>query len=335
MLFQALTADTIYKAIATMSLPILRSLASLAAPPGRLAILIFHRVLAERDALLPGEPDAVEFDRQMALLARTFRVLPLTEAVAALAEGRLPNRALSITFDDGYRDNHDVALPILHRHGLSATFFVASGYLDGGRMFNDSIIETVRALPAGEQMVGEFGPFTLDAPASRISTYEAIIRELKHRPPAERAERTAALVASCGVVLPTDLMMERAQVRALAEAGMEIGGHTASHSILQQLSEREAEQEIAAGRDQLEAIIGRPITLFSYPNGKPQQDYGAPHPQLVRRLGFSAAVSTAWGVADRRSDPFQLPRFTPWDRDPLRFALRLLHNYWRAPTEVV
>jgi hypothetical protein len=50
---------------------------------------------------------------------------------------------------------------------------------------------------------------------------------------------------------------------------------------------------------------------------------------LVRDLGFDAAVSTAWGAARSGGDPFQIPRFTPWDRTRLRFAARLARNLWQ------
>lgn len=69
------------------------------------------------------------------------------------------------------------------------------------------------------------------------------------------------------------------------------------------------------------------LRFFAYPNGRPQQDYLAKHCELVRESGFQAAVSTQWGVATRASDRYQLPHFTPWDRHPVRFMLRLLRAY--------
>ena len=88
-----------------------------------LSLLIFHRVLARPDPLNPYEPDVAHFERMLRWL-RGYTVLPLEQAIVRLREGGLPAGALSITFDDGYADNHDVALPILRRHGLSASFFV-------------------------------------------------------------------------------------------------------------------------------------------------------------------------------------------------------------------
>jgi peptidoglycan/xylan/chitin deacetylase (PgdA/CDA1 family) len=112
-----------------------------------LSILIYHRVLPVPDPLRAGEPDATRFDQQMRYLARHFSVLPLREAFRRLRAGTLPRRACCITFDDGYADNLTVALPILEKYGLPATIFIATGYLDGGRMFNDAAIDALGAAP--------------------------------------------------------------------------------------------------------------------------------------------------------------------------------------------
>ena len=125
-----------------------RALFGLLSPGGaraRLTVLIFHRVHPGQDAMFPGEMHAATFRERMGWVREWFNVLPLDEAVAALARGTLPARALAITFDDGYADNFTVALPILQQLGLPATFFIATGFLDGGRMWNDTVIEAMRA----------------------------------------------------------------------------------------------------------------------------------------------------------------------------------------------
>jgi peptidoglycan/xylan/chitin deacetylase (PgdA/CDA1 family) len=109
-----------------------------------LSILIYHRVVPEPDPLLPDLVCSEEFDRQLGVLSRWFTVLPLSEAVARLQAGRLPARAACVTFDDGYADNYEVALPLLAARGISATFFVATSFLEGGRMWNDDVIDTAR-----------------------------------------------------------------------------------------------------------------------------------------------------------------------------------------------
>ncbi|MDX9839711.1 MAG: polysaccharide deacetylase family protein, partial [Azoarcus sp.] len=107
---------------------------------------------------------------------------------------------------------------------------------------------------------------------------------------------------------------------------VEIGAHTVNHPILATLDVKAAEQEIAGSRETLEGLLGKRINLFAYPNGKPGQDYLPEHVGLVKRLGFRAAVSTAWGAADCSSDLFQLPRFTPWDRSKYAFFARSFRN---------
>lgn len=302
------------------------SLASPAGPRARLAILIFHRVLPQPDALLEEEPDAARFDWQMRVLAEHFNVLPLGEASARLAAGTLPARAVAITFDDGYADNAAVALPILQRHGLTATFFVSTGYLGGGMMFNDRIIEALRRAPgpALELSAHGLGCHPVGSVGERRRAVAAVIRAIKHRPPEERSRLADAVVEACGVSLPDDLMMRPEQVRELHRAGMEVGGHTVSHPILAKLPADAARAEIAQGRAALEAIIGDRVNLFAYPNGRPGQDYLPEHVKMVAGMGFSAAVSTRWGAAGGGSPQFELPRFTPWDRTPARFAARLI-----------
>ena len=125
-----------------------RSAFALASPGGtraRLSILIFHRVLPQQDPLFPGEIFAEQFAALMSHVASRFRVLALHDAVQALAHGTLPARAMAITFDDGYADNLEIAAPILQHAGLPATVFVATGYLDGSCMWNDLVIQALRA----------------------------------------------------------------------------------------------------------------------------------------------------------------------------------------------
>ena len=312
-----------------------RSVCALASVVGgpRLSILIFHRVLAQPDALFPEEGDAQRFDRLMAMVARTFRVLPLELAAAQLARRELPPRALAITFDDGYADNHDVALPILQRHGLTATFFVATGFLDGGRMWNDTVIECLRRTTADDVDLREFGlpVLPLRSAAQRRAAIDQLLPTIKYQTPAQREPLLHRLHVMCGAPpLPTDLMMRGEQVRALRLAGMGIGAHTVRHPILCSLPDAEAEREITQGREQLETLIDAPVTTFAYPNGKPGRDYDERHARMVRRLGFAAAVSTETGVSRAGDDLHQLKRYAPWDRTPLRWHARLVGHHLRA-----
>ena len=317
-----------------------RMLGTLLSPAGaraRLSILIYHRVFAEPDPLFPDEVDAVRFETQMRLVAQHFNVLPLAEAVARMQSGSLPARAACITFDDGYADNTEIALPILQRQGLNACFFIATDYLNGGRMWNDGVIETVRAAhgPMLDLSALGLGRYEISNTNEKRTAIHVILGQIKYLPEQAREQRAAQIAELAQVNLPTDLMMRTTQIRALHAAGMAIGGHTAHHPILARLSPDRARQEIARGKETLEEIIGERVTLFAYPNGKPKHDYTREHTAMVRELGFHAAVSTAWGVATRTADPFQLPRFTPWDVSSPRFLLRMLSNLRHIRSERV
>lgn len=300
-----------------------------AAGHGKLTILIYHRVHREADPLYLSAADARRFDEQMSWVAAAQRVLPLHEAVAMLRQRRIPPRAACITFDDGYADNVEVALPILQRHHLPATFFIATGFLDGGRMWNDTIIESLRRAPGSDLDLRQLdlGTWSLDSARARRATAEELISRMKYLPAEMRQSRVDALARRIGAELPHDLMMRSDQVRALHLAGMQIGAHTSTHPILAQIDNDAARAEIRDGRAALESIIGAPVTLFAYPNGKPNVDYESVHVAMVRDLGFDAAVSTRRGAANADSDVHQLPRFTPWGKNALRFGASLARNH--------
>ncbi len=302
---------------------------------GRLSVLIFHRVLPKPDPLFPDETDAQSFDQVCTWLRDWFNVLPLDEAVLQMRSASLPERALAITFDDGYADNHDVALPILRRHGLTATFFIATGFLDGGRMWNDTVIESVRhSSKSGVDLtsLGEAGLISLSLGSldERRSAIDTVIRAIKYLPPDKRIEIAEQIASRLGVSPPSDLMMTSGEVRALRRAGMQIGAHTVNHPILARLDDGAARREIGGSKRFLEELLDEPVGLFAYPNGKPGEDFTPDSVALARDLGFDAAVSTAWGAASRATDPFQIPRFTPWDKTKYRFGARLVRNLWSA-----
>lgn len=295
---------------------------------GRLSILIYHRVLAEPDLFAPWGASAEVFECQMAVLHRYFNVIPLAEAVERLSSGSLPTRVACVTFDDGYRDNLTIALPILKKYAIPATVFVASSFLDGGRMWNDTVAEAVRRAGGDRLDLGGLGLgcHSLDDENARVQVFSRLLQQIKYLPHAERAAVADRIAAQVGEELPGDLMMTGEEVRELSAAGIDIGGHTLTHPILSGLDDRAAKEEIAENKAYLSDLINTPVRVFAYPNGRPGRDYNAAHVRMVKECGYLGAVSTATGAATRLSDPYQLPRFTPWDTAPSRFALRLARN---------
>lgn len=313
----------------------LNALISLFSPTGknaRLSILIYHRVLEKPDLLLGGDGDISTFDLHLKYLTRHFKVLSLHEAVQRLKDGTLPSRAACITFDDGYADNAEIALPILQKYGVPATFFIAAGFIEGGMMWNDRVIETVRLAPGHSINLVELGlgNYDISTLEQRRKSLFSLIETLKYQPYADRMEKVQKINELIPVDLPVNFMMTAQQIQTLHRTGMEIGGHTVNHPILARLEAQQAYKEIVKGKEILESIIDAPVRYFAYPNGKPDQDYYVEHAAMLKKIGFEAAVSTTWGAANGFSDLFQLPRFTPWDKSDMRFALRMIQNMMRT-----
>ncbi len=304
---------------------------SVLSPPGRrgrLSILIFHRVLAKADPLFPDLPTAAEFEARMRWVRSWFNVLPLGSAIERLYAGELPARALSITFDDGYADNEEVAAPILQHLAMTATFFVSTGFLRGACMWNDRVIEAIRHAPGPMlDLTGHgLGRHALTGISERRKAIDSMLATIKHLEPHQRDALTDLIVAATGGKPSPALMMRPLQLPRLRAKGMDIGAHTVSHPILTRLNPDQAFDEMTRSKTELENVLDEPVRLFAYPNGVPGQDYGREHAEMARRCGFEGAVSTAWGAASARSDRYQLPRFTPWDRTRWRWGARLLGN---------
>jgi len=314
----------------------LKNLLSLGGFNTRLSILIYHRVLAQPDPLAPDEDDTKIFDQKMSWLSSYFKIMPLHEAVQKLRQDKLPPCTACITFDDGYADNATIALPILQKYGISATFFVSTGFLDGGRMWNDTIIELVRQAPgpALDLRKMDLGLFEISTIHQRKQTINTLLNKLKYLPLKPRELKVEEMCTYSPAKLPKDLMMTSEQVRLLHDSGMEIGGHTVNHPILARTEGTMAREEIANGKEVLESIIRSPVRAFAYPNGIPGQDYLSEHVQMVRDLGFEAAVSTSPGAAKNSSDIYQLPRIGPWDQEKFRFTLRMAQNMLKNPATI-
>jgi peptidoglycan/xylan/chitin deacetylase (PgdA/CDA1 family) len=300
----------------------------------RLTVLTYHSVPAEFDPLSPSDHiTAKMFGQQMRLIAAEFKVLPLHDAVALMREGRLPPRALSITFDDGYVNNHDVALPILMALGLTATFFVCTAYLDGGLMFNDMILEAIRASNKTELDARELGldlgilPLQ-DAQARAASAIQLIqhTKYLKGEARTQACDRLWEMLTGQGLARVPKLMMNAGELQHLHRQGMTLGGHTHNHPILSQCTPEETRVEIETNRARLRDITGLTPTTFAYPNGRPNDDFDHRHSDVVKQAGYECAFTTARGICTGESDPYQLPRFAPWPTSMERLMVNLIRN---------
>jgi peptidoglycan/xylan/chitin deacetylase (PgdA/CDA1 family) len=263
----------------------------------RFQVLAYHKVSNDPHPFFePVHPDI--FDQQMSLMSRYYRVMPLMELVARNKIGDLPDRAVAITFDDGYRDNYEHAFPILKKYRLPATIFVATGAIGTGEiLWHDRIFDSFRfatrksdlslqpVLSRAKQLYGE----------ARLRLVEEIEEAL--RPRLEESSKNR--------------MLSWQQIREMHAAGVDFGSHTVSHTILSRIPRHEMIKELRQSKQQLSEQLGAQVSSFAYPNGH-SGDYNEEVQTVLKDAGYVCAVTSEFGFNNAYSNPFELRRGQPW-----------------------
>lgn len=256
-----------------------------------------------------------EFDRQVAFLKHHCDVVGVSDLDGAL--NRRKARAVLITFDDGYRDNFDLAYPVLRAHGTPAVFFIASGFLDHRVLaWWDEIAWMVhsssRELLRWNGAIGR-EEWHLSGPEERERVIQRLLRQYKSLNTDETQpflERLAAETGSgrCPADVADGIWMTWDMVREMDQNGMDIGGHTVNHPVLANAPTEVQRREIRESKRRIETELGHPITAFSYPVG--QRDSFTPQTkELLREAGYQWAFSFFGGFAPApRFDCYDLPR---------------------------
>ncbi len=304
---------------------------------GKLTVLLFHKVPLVKGPLEPHELDLAGFEQVLRRVQRMFRVLPLDEALLALRAGNLPPRAACITFDDGYPDWLKGVVPMLEREKVPATFFITTGQFAGLPMWNERILHAVANAPTEApvlEMPDGVSPLSFATEADRLHAIAQLDQYLKYQPPEKKEHLLQLLEQHTGRCIDQVPVMSTDDLRALHSRGFGIGGHAVSHPILARCSPEQAYAEIGGAREELEAILRDKVTAFAYPNGVPERDFGPEHVEMVRRAGYTSAVTTYKGVATAGTSLFQIPRFTPWGPSELRMQLQAARNLMQHPEEL-
>jgi peptidoglycan/xylan/chitin deacetylase (PgdA/CDA1 family) len=288
-------------------------------------ILSYHRINDDQDPFFPAVPSPI-FERQMAHIAQTFKVFPVEELVERAHRRALPRNALAVTFDDGYRDNLTHAAPVLARHGLPATIFLATGFIGTASVpWFDRVAMAFKATTAASWMAPWGENLSLARRPDRLTALDRTLGYLKRLPDDDLQHTVDELLETLEVVEGKafkNLMLTWDDVHALGGLGFSIGAHTVSHPILSRVKPARAWAEILGSRTAIESTLGSPPRTFAYPNGGPD-DYTTTVTRLVREAGFRCAVTTRFGVNTRTTSPYELRRGGPWERDLPTFALKL------------
>ena len=283
----------------------------------RLLILCYHGVAA--GPLPEGCPawhhvDVSDFERQIRYIARHYDVLPIDRALDRLDNGSA-DRIACVTFDDGYRNNRSVALPVLREAGVPATAYLATGFVATSHVLWTVELEAAFRLsrvPEIELSALGLGARTLHTSSSRTAAAAEAIRRLKREGPARRRPLVSDLIDTLGPapdgILEPFRMLDWSDVAAMDEEGLvSFGAHTVNHEIVSRLDDAELHSEIAGSVAEVGRRVKSISTTFAFPNGSPA-DFDERSRRVLEEVGARAALSTIEDLNDPAVDRFALRR---------------------------
>ncbi|MEJ0084615.1 MAG: polysaccharide deacetylase family protein [Pseudomonadota bacterium] len=273
-------------------------------------ILAYHRIATVEDpqdypldlGLISATRD--EFDGQMRALREFANPVSLDTIADAVTHHRtLPERAVAVTFDDGFRDTFEVAFPVLERHGIPATVFVSTDLVESGEPFWFEITAHLMLRVAPRAVVFDECPEGLPAagdPAARRAAIATLHRILKTCANTRRRVLVEEWRARFASLLDADAVelsrpVTKQQILAMSHAGVAFGSHTVSHPNLALASDDVIERELSGSKSYLEDLLARPVRALAYPFGTPDT-YDARVLKSARACGYELAVSFRQGV---------------------------------------
>ena len=284
------------------------------------AVLMYHSVLPDparyTDSLGEMIHSESEFRLQMELIARQYCPLSLDDLVDALQKGRdIPRRSIVITFDDGYTDNSEIAMPILNHFGVPATFYITVDCVERRTLpWPSRLRYALRNTQCSSWTDSQAKVWMLDNPRDRqiafLSACDAccqltgqvqedfvlrVERELESRMPGHLA----------------DLMMNYDQIRSLAHQGHIVGSHTLTHPNVAYIHNGEVQTELAESKRRLESQLNMQVRHFAYPCPALSPHWNGRTTETTRSVGYGSAVTTNSGLVEVGDNPLQLKRLKP------------------------
>jgi peptidoglycan/xylan/chitin deacetylase (PgdA/CDA1 family) len=267
----------------------------------------------------------------MRVLADSFRVCTLDELIERIKSDDLPENAVAVTFDDGYRDNYTNAFPILRGYSIPATIFLATDAIGTGRqLWHDEVFSAFRETRAPE--LAAFGPVNTALPLSSLAMkLEAQSTTLKYLWSLDSTARQIAIrqIRKTLAVEEAEpkvarLMLSWEEICEMHHLGIQFGAHTRSHPALSRLQAEDAREEICRSKSIIESVLNARVNTFAYPSGRPG-DFTATTKALVEEAGFRCAVTTIFGNNEAETDLYEMRRIAPWNEGAETFGFRLLY----------
>lgn len=291
-------------------------------------ILTYHRVNDEHDQFFPAMPVSV-FQSQMEHLSECYRVLPLEEMAKRIQDNDIPDNAVVVTFDDGYRDNYTQAFPILRRLRLPATIFLATGVIGtDGVLWHDRVFSAFR-LTKKTALIGFFersSHLELSSLADKLKAQTQVLKILRELCESDRDFQIGRLRECLDIgsdAKQERIMLDWEEVSHMSRGGISFGSHTVTHPILSRLSHEEVERQIALSSEAIEKHVRIRPRTFAYPNGT-RADFTETTKHVLKEAGYLCAVTTSFGTNAYGQDLFELKRGQPWEHDVNTFSAKMI-----------
>jgi peptidoglycan/xylan/chitin deacetylase (PgdA/CDA1 family) len=275
--------------------------------PRRPCLLVFnyHRIAEQGNnpydpGLIEASPD--QFDEQMRILKKHYALAELAEVQELVDHPeRIRHCRVLVTLDDGYRDNHDVAFPILRSHGIKATFFLATGFVGTNRVpWWDQLAYLVRRTEKRTLRLHYPRELTCDIhERSRFAVLETLLSLYKCEKTPDPERFLCGVAEACGVTRPREaserLFMTWEDARSLVKGGMSIGSHSHDHELLAKLSREEQLHQCRLSREIIAREVGLEVDAMAYPVGS-RSSFSDVTLGCLRETGYRTAFSYYGGV---------------------------------------
>lgn len=304
----------------------------------KVLILAYHGVTNKKYRIQPWIlVSRVTLEQEIKFISERYRVITLNEAADAFKSGKdLPANTAVITFDDGYRNNYSIALPILQKYKVPATMFITAGYIGSKEILPMDeayliIVYSRNKKPITIKEIG-LGPLYFNTDAALLESYHKTVAALKKHSTDKQKEYLCILRELLNSEYDQDIIKEDFELLSWEEIGVllksglvHIGAHTVSHEILTNLELHEAFREIQDSKTIIQANTGVDINLFAYPNGT-ETDYNEDHITYLKNNAFKSAVTTTSKLNTISEDPFRLGRISVGPElsdNPTHFSLKV------------
>lgn len=275
-----------------------------------ISILLYHRIFLNTSDWLNQGIEWDFFVKRMQILKKNYQTLSIDEARHCLAHNKIPNKAVVLTFDDGYIEHFQVAFNVLSDLHLPASFFIPTQYIGSIGMWSDKLVWALKhwELPSLDLRRFHHHCFHTKTATQRQQVLEHLKSWLKYQSQAVQTKVVDYLFQIQAFPEMPRQMMSEEELLSLHQRGFTIGSHTHTHPIFSQITLQQCQEELVTSKNSLEKILSAPVRYFAYPNGIKNKDFYRAHEALVKKAGYELALSTSQGRLNLGTDHLACPR---------------------------